>query len=186
MRIIGGKFKGKKLNQVKLVTTRPLKDVVKESIFNVLAHSKDIFLEFGNSKVLDLYSGIGSFGIECISRGSNKVTFVEKNENAFSVIKKNLSTLQVGDKAELINDSVENYLLDNREKKFNIFFFDPPYSDKSFLKNLKLLRSKKIFLKDHIIIIHRESKISENFNEEMKVLKIKTYGRSKIFFGIFY
>ena len=79
MRIIGGKFKGKNISFIKSFVTRPLKDSVKENIFNIMNHSNLLNTKIENSYVLDLYSGIGSFGIECISRGANGITFVEKN-----------------------------------------------------------------------------------------------------------
>ena len=69
MRIISGKFKGKSINFLRNTTTRPLKDSVRENIFNILNHSNFIKINFNESSVLDLYSGIGSFGIECLSRG---------------------------------------------------------------------------------------------------------------------
>ena len=79
MRIIGGKFKGKSIEFLKSEKTRPLKDSVKENIFNILLHSKLININLVNSKVLDLYSGVGSFGLEALSRGANEVTFIEKD-----------------------------------------------------------------------------------------------------------
>ena len=66
MRIISGILKGKKLSFLNLPNTRPLKDIVKESIFNVIAHSNLIQIKIQDSEILDMYSGIGSFGIECI------------------------------------------------------------------------------------------------------------------------
>ena len=78
--IISGFLKKKKINYLKNFKTRPLKDSVKENIFNILIHSKKINIKIENSKVLDLYSGVGSFGIECISRGAKMVTFVENND----------------------------------------------------------------------------------------------------------
>ena len=77
MRIISGHLKGKKINYLKNSTTRPLKDSVKENIFNILKHSNFINIKIENSNILDLYSGIGSFGIEGISRGARKVTFID-------------------------------------------------------------------------------------------------------------
>ena len=77
MRIISGLNKGKKLIMPNDKVTRPLKDMAKESIFNILAHSKYINFRIKDSKVLDLFSGIGSFGLECISRGSKFVFFLE-------------------------------------------------------------------------------------------------------------
>ena len=75
MRIISGKLKGKNISFLKSSSTRPLKDSVKESIFNILTHSKLLNLKLEKSNILDLYSGFGSFGLECISRGASKVFF---------------------------------------------------------------------------------------------------------------
>ena len=185
MRIVGGKYKGKSLNHIKSVITRPLKDMVKENIFNILSHSNDVGVNLENSKVLDLYSGTGSFGSEGVSRGAKKVTFVEKDKNALQVLKKNLSEIRISNEALLINDSVENYLSRNKNEKYNIFFFDPPFSDKNFKENLKSVRTFKNFLKNHIVIIHREKTAKDDFKDEINILKIKIYGRSKIFFGVF-
>ena len=77
MRIIGGKFKGKKIISANDKKTRPLKDLVKESIFNLLEHSNKINTKIENSIILDLFSGSGSFGIECLSRYAEKVVFFE-------------------------------------------------------------------------------------------------------------
>ena len=88
MRIISGSLKGKTINYLKNTTTRPLKDLVKENIFNIITHSNLFKVDLNNSNVLDLYSGVGSFGIECLSRGVRKVTFVENDLNALNTLKK--------------------------------------------------------------------------------------------------
>ena len=91
MRIISGSLKGKSIDFVRNSNTRPLKDSVKENVFNILKHSNLVDVKIENSEVLDLYSGIGSFGIECISRGANKVTFLEKDQLAFKILSENLN-----------------------------------------------------------------------------------------------
>ena len=73
MRIISGQFKGKKILEPKNLETRPLKDLTKESIFNILIHSNKLNLNLASSNILDLFSGVGSFGIECLSRGVKKL-----------------------------------------------------------------------------------------------------------------
>ena len=88
MRIIAGKYKGIKLYAPINKKTRPLKDMVRESIFNFLIHSNKISFELTRSNILDLYSGTGSFGLECLSRESNKVFFVEKEKEAINILKK--------------------------------------------------------------------------------------------------
>ena len=77
MRIIGGRFKNKKILLPVDKNTRPLKDMVRESIFNIIEHSNLFENKIFNSLVLDLYSGSGSFGLECLSRGASKVVFCE-------------------------------------------------------------------------------------------------------------
>ena len=77
MRVISGDFKGKKILEPKDLKTRPLKDLTKESIFNIIEHSNKFSIKLENSEILDLFSGTGSFGIECLSRGAKFVTFVE-------------------------------------------------------------------------------------------------------------
>ena len=75
MRIISGNLKGKKILLPKDKLTRPLKDLTKESIFNIIGHSNLLNVHLENANVLDLFSGIGSFGLECLSRGASFVTF---------------------------------------------------------------------------------------------------------------
>ena len=70
MRIISGDLKGKTIAFLKSSVTRPLKDSVKENIFNILKHSNLLTINLKNSNILDLYSGVGSFGLECISRAT--------------------------------------------------------------------------------------------------------------------
>ena len=183
MRIIGGFFKGKKINFLKNLDTRPLKDSVKENIFNILTHSN--FIKIEESNVLDLYSGIGSFGIECLSRGAKKVTFIEKNQRASNILKDNLTTLSIISRSKIINKKIEDTLQKNLNEKFSLFFLDPPFADKSFVNNIKFIREKKLFESKNLIIVHREKKTKENLDKLIEIVKVKEYGRSKIIFGFF-
>ena len=184
MRIISGALKGKSINFVKNSTTRPLKDSVKENIFNILKHSKEVKIEIEKSNVLDLYSGVGSFGLECISRGAQEVTFVEQDKIALDILKKNLKHLSISDRAYIKNQKIEIYLK-NCKKKFNIFFFDPPFADNNFKENLVLIKKNKNFFDKNIVVIHREKKNNENFKNYINVIFAKNYGRSRIIFGLF-
>ena len=107
MRIISGTIKGKKLFEPKNILTRPLKDIAKESIFNVINHSKSLNFELKGSKVLDLFSGVGSFGLECLSRGSSSVTFIENYKEALDVLKKNISRCKFGNESNIINIDIK-------------------------------------------------------------------------------
>ena len=88
MRIISGNLKGKKLLQPRDKLTRPLKDLTKESIFNIIQHSNKFNVKIENSNILDLFSGIGSFGLECLSRKASYVSFIENYKEVLPVLKK--------------------------------------------------------------------------------------------------
>ena len=90
MRIISGKFKGKKILQPKDKLTRPLKDLTKESIFNIIKHSNKFNINIEKANILDLFSGVGSFGLECLSRGASTAIFVENYKEVVPVLKKNI------------------------------------------------------------------------------------------------
>ena len=94
MRIIAGKFKGKKILEPQDQITRPLKDLAKESIFNVVKHSNKFNANIEDANILDLFSGVGSFGLEAISRGAKFVTFVENYQSVLNVLKKKYSKSQ--------------------------------------------------------------------------------------------
>ena len=94
MRIISGKFRGKSINFLKNKITRPLKDSVKENIFNILMHSKAINIKLEKSNILDLYSGVGSFGLECLQEMRNLLLLL-KNLDALNVLKENVIKLSV-------------------------------------------------------------------------------------------
>tara|TARA_B100000963_G_scaffold211160_1_gene184013 strand:- start:7058 stop:7642 length:585 start_codon:yes stop_codon:yes gene_type:complete len=185
MRVISGTLKGKSIILLKSLTTRPLKDSVKENIFNILIHSNLININLNKSNVLDLYSGTGSFGIECMSRGAKKVFFVEKDKEAAKVLQKNISNLSIKQNTVLTIDQTSNFLNLKTKEKFNIIFLDPPFAEQNFFKDLELIKKNKIYKKSHIIIIHRETKSKEKFESLFKSLIVRKYGRSKIIFGVF-
>jgi 16S rRNA (guanine966-N2)-methyltransferase len=185
MRIIGGALKGKSINFLKNLTTRPLKDSVKENIFNILKHSNLINIRIENSNILDLYSGIGSFGLEGLSRGAKRAIFIEQNKEVANILKENLNKLSLTNKTLVFEKNIENVLADEIKEKFNIFFLDPPFADNEFIYNLDLIKKRKLYETKHIVIIHRESKTKDDLNNFIKTIIIKKYGRSKIIFGAF-
>ena len=126
-------------------------------------HKKDIQINFKDAKILDLYSGVGSFGIECISRDANKVIFVEKDHSAFNILKKNIINLNAPCKSELKFLDVRKYI-ENLEQniKFDLFFFDPLRTQTAHTLKLLNLLKKKLFNKNNIVIIHREKTMKTN------------------------
>ena len=123
MRIISGAFKGRSLKFLKNSNTRPLKDNVRENIFNILLHSNKFKIEIENSNVLDLYCGIGSFGIECLSRGAEQVTFIDQDLKASNILKQNLGKLSILNKSKILLSKIEDVLIKDMKDKFDIFFW---------------------------------------------------------------
>ena len=185
MRIISGKFKSIKLFIPLDKETRPLKDITKESIFNTLLHFKKFSFKFKNAKILDLYSGTGSFGLECLSRDANKVIFVENSRNALKILQKNISKLNIEKKTSVIEQSVLNYLsyVDNFTYKVNLIFLDPPYKEKKIFELINSIIKASVLKKNGIIIIHRNKKSKDNYPSNFKILDIRKYSISKIVFG---
>ena len=183
MRIISGKFKGKKILEPKDLNTRPLKDLTKESIFNIIQHSNKFKINFENSEILDLFSDTGSFGIECISRGAKFVTFVENYKEILPILKKNLANLKLDSNYSIIEKNIfDNLNLKEFGKQFDIIFLDPPYKEKNLKDVLLYLIDEKILKLSGIIIIHRHKKQIDTLPNQIKILEEKRYGISKILF----
>ena len=184
MRIIGGKLRGKKILVPTDKSTRPLKDMVRESIFNIIEHSKNEFVNLKSAKVLDLFSGTGSFGIECLSRGAEKVIFFENYKNSIKVLKKNLDLLKLNKYSKIIEKDTYNISQSQLNlKKFDLIFLDPPFKDNKINQLIEIIKKIKITSKKSLIIIHRNKKIVENISKDLIISKEKNYGLSKIIFG---
>ena len=184
MRIIAGDYKGRKIFEPLDDETRPLKDLTKESIFNILEHSKNMKISFKESNVLDLFSGTGSFGLECISRGSSKVYFIEQHKPSIKILAKNIKKLNCEKKIKLLCENV--FDLKKNEKinknKFNIIFLDPPYKTKNINYIFEQIKNNKVLDDNGIIILHRHKNEKNLILEKINILEEKTYGISRIFF----
>jgi len=184
MRIISGDLKGKKILLPKNKLTRPLKDLTKESIFNIINHSKLLNVRLEKANVLDLFSGVGSFGLECLSRGALFVTFLENYKEALTILKKNISNMNQQNFSQVIERDI---FLENTFKllnsKFDIIFMDPPYKEKKILDILNTIVKLNLLKENGIVIIHRHKKEEDIFSEKFKIIINKNYGISKIIFG---
>ena len=184
MRIIGGDLKGKKLLIPLDKSTRPLKDMVRESIFNILNHSSKVSKNINNSKVLDLFSGTGSFGIECLSRGAKEVIFFENYSNSLKILKKNLFNLKLEDKTKVYESNAYDLKETNLKNEiFDIIFLDPPFKDKEINILIDQIKMLKIANINTLIIINRKKKSVDNISKLLNILDEKNYGLSKILFS---
>ena len=183
MRIISGLFKGKKILQPADKITRPLKDLTKESVFNVIEHSNKFSVNIKDSIVLDLYSGVGSFGLECLSREAQHVTFIENYQGVLPILKKNIQSLKSINNYKIYEKDVYNEnIFSNIDIKFDIIFLDPPYRYKNLDKIFNKIKINNMLNKNGIIILHRHKSENESFPNYIKSIEKKKYGISVILF----
>ena len=182
MRIISGNFKGRKLLTPDDIKTRPLKDLTKESIFNILKHSNKFNVEIKNSVILDLFAGVGSFGIECLSNEAKYVTFVENYNGVLPILKKNLSNLKLDKKYEIIEQNIFTGLK-LAKSNYDIIFLDPPYKDRNISELIDKIFEINLLSKSGIMITHRNKNVKDKYSKNFRILEEKTYGISKISFG---
>ena len=186
MRIISGNFKGKKLVLPKDIKTRPLKDLTKESIFNILQHSSNLKFKLEKAVILDLFSGVGSFGLECISRGAKEVIFYENYQETVKILTKNINNLNCQSKSKVITENIFDYknLAKLQKNNFEIIFLDPPYKEEKLTSLIDIIIDLKILKKNGVIIIHRHKKDQDIYSKKLNIFKTKIYGISKIIFGL--
>lgn len=172
MRIISGKYRGKKLKEFDLDTTKPTLDRVKESIFNLIQ------FDIMDSRVLDLFAGTGALGIECISRGAKKTTLVDNNPQAIKIINENLKGID-GD-FEVKNMDYLTYLQSTSET-FDIVLLDPPYMTDFGSRAIDYIIKNDRLNNGGIIMFETSNDIDFNFNYAGFVITKKKYGTVAVY-----
>lgn len=186
MRIISGQLKGRKILKPIDKITRPLKDLVKESIFNIINHTNKFDINLKNANILDLFSGVGSFGLEALSREAQSIVFVENYSVSLSILKKNINSLNLNERCKVIEkDITKNFNFKSLNVKFDLIFLDPPFKAKYVTDILLQIYDSGVLKKNGIVIIHRDSSEKDKFPLTFKIVEEKKYGSSKIIFGKF-
>ena len=188
MRIISGKAKGVQLSALSSRRTRPILDRAKESMFSILG---DFVLD---SVVLDLFAGIGSLGIECLSRGANRCLFVDNSTNAIKVIKKNLQDANLLKRTVVLKINVFRLLdfIKNKNIKFDLILVAPPYKlldidcgdRKRIFSLLEAFVSKQIINEKGIIVLqhHKKQKIVQECFKQLNVIDVRQYSNTQLTF----
>ncbi|MFZ5801493.1 MAG: 16S rRNA (guanine(966)-N(2))-methyltransferase RsmD [Candidatus Omnitrophota bacterium] len=179
MRIIGGKFKSRKILFPKNRLTRPMTDRSKETLFDILGNLVD------SKRVLDLYAGSGSLGLEAFSRGAAEVTFVDQADWAARVIQKNIEALAIQPFCELIRLDIFKAIdrLEKKGKKFSLIFVDPPFMKGLVKKTLMRLDSSDIVAPfAQVVVGHaRQEPLPESFSA-LNVTRTKRIGQACLSF----
>jgi len=188
IRIIGGKYRGKKLYMSNKETTRSTKQILKESVFNSLQ------FEVPDSIWVEMFSGVGSIGLEAISRGAQKAYFIEKDSEAVKVLKRNIDSLKeedrqnceiiLGDAFERVWDIIDE-LKRNRQKAF--FYFDPPFAIREGYEDIyekvqNLIKTMPKINVEKILIEHQSDYEFPEYLGKYKKIKTKKFGKSSVSF----
>ena len=188
MRIISGKAKGVQLSALSGRRTRPILDRAKESMFSILG---DFVLD---SVVLDLFAGIGSLGIECLSRGANRCLFVDNSTNAIKVIKKNLQDANLLKRTVVLKINVFRLLdfIKNKNITFDLILVAPPYKlldigcgdRKRIFSLLEAFVSKQIINEKGILVLqhHKKQKIVQECFKQLNVIDVRQYSNTQLTF----
>ncbi|MFH1797882.1 MAG: 16S rRNA (guanine(966)-N(2))-methyltransferase RsmD [Candidatus Omnitrophota bacterium] len=180
MRIISGKFKSRKIKFPIKSESRPTKDRIRESVFNIIADKLD------DADVLDIFAGSGAYGFEALSRGAKKVVFVEKDRETGYILSENSRSLGVGESIKIIKidafKAIE--LLASSTEKFDIIFSDPPYDRDMAKKTLIMVNRYDILEHSGLLVVeHSKREALPKVEGDVSIFKQKTYGN--IFISVF-
>ena len=172
MRVIAGKYRGKKLKEFELDTTKPTLDRVKESMFNLIQ------FDLVDAHVLDLFAGTGALGIEALSRGAISCVFVDSNTQAIELTKANAKDID-GAKTYIKTDYLD-YLSTCRDK-FDIILLDPPYMTDYGLQAIDLIVNKGILNKGGILLFETTDQTDYEFAYYGYICRRKKYGTVAVY-----
>ena len=167
MRVTAGKFRGRVLVENKFEHIRPTADIVKQAIFNKLSYKVQ------GAKVLDLFCGTGSLGIEAVSRGASEVVFADKDSRSINLTKQNLQNLGIS--ARVIRLSYEKAIGCLKGEKFDIILLDPPYKSGVYEDCVKKIAESGLLADDGIIVCEHDKKDEFDFSP-FEVIDEKRYG----------
>ena len=182
MRVIGGKWKSRKINSLYKASynpfIRPTADRVKENIFNILEN-----LEAGNpilgARVLDIFCGTGAMGIEAISRGASFCSFIDYSLISKQITEENINILCCKKETKFLLRNSMNLGVCPYEK-YNLIFLDPPYKKNLLSKTIQNLCKFGWIDKNAILIVEKDK--DEEFNFKLQLIDNRIYGNTEILF----
>ena len=184
MRIITGSAKGKKLVTLEGEATRPTSERIKEAIFS------SIQFDVEDRKVLDLFAGSGQMGLEAISRGASKATFIDSSREAMDIVKQNAKAVGFFDICHYLVSDWRNYIRKaSGREQFDLVFVDPPYAMQCCADAAAALAKAELIIPGAIVVL--ESGEEEIFPDDerlrgYRVIKSTHYGKKTFVNILFY
>jgi 16S rRNA (guanine966-N2)-methyltransferase len=172
MRIISGEFKSRLINVPDSKFIRPMTDRVRETLFNLLNNK----IDFNNIKVLDLYSGSGALGLECLSRGASEIHFVEKNSFIYYNLVKNINLLDAAGKCTVHKTDALKFTDTFSDMNFDLILADPPFFKDDIYKVVENIIANKYLNQEGIMIIERSIQTKEKDFIHLKIEPFKIVG----------
>lgn len=177
MRIISGKYRSRAIKTPNPKLTRPTTDIVKETLFNILQNK----IDFSGIKVLDIYAGSGSFGLEALSRGAEEIHFVEKNFSVFKVLLSNIKSLNEEDCCKIFKRPAAKFTSMDEHEKYDLVFADPPFFEYDVYEVYKNVIEREYLDKNGIFIVERSIQTKEKDVNGFGVEPFKKIGDSLIY-----
>lgn len=174
MRVVSGKYGGRPLKTLDGKTTRPTTDKVKGAIFNMIGPY------FDGGRVLDLYAGSGSLGIEAVSRGMESAVLVEKDRRAQAIVAENIAMTKEVARFELLKME-SSRALEQLTGQFDLVLLDPPYAKEQIISDIEKMAERKLLSEDIMVVCETDKSV--DLPEEIADLGIwkqKIYGISKV------
>lgn len=181
MRIVGGKLRGRTLQGPASNAVRPTSDRLRETLFNILAHSYDNPVE--GARTMDLFAGTGAMGIEAISRGARFALFVDASAGACANIRANIEALGLAGTSRVLRHDVRKLGAAPEQERFNLVFLDPPYGRGFVAPALKTLRDGGWLGKDALVVIEESAGADAGLPEGFSLDQARCYGDTKVMFA---
>lgn len=159
MKINGGKYKGQHLVSFQASHIRPTTDRVKESLFNIWQH------EVAEARVLDLFCGTGSLGLESLSRGASEVLFVDKNPKSIQILRQNIEKLKIAEPYRILTQDALVFAKKATENPFDLILIDPPFTEEMAHDVMQAVGASTLFHSQTLISIEsgRREKIEDDY-----------------------
>ena len=180
MRIVGGHLKGKQLASPKSNAIRPTTDRVRETLFNILAHSYDHVVE--GARVLDLFAGTGALGCEALSRGATATLFVEDGVEGRGLIRTNMETLGLNGVAKIFRRDATKLGEIGTMEPFSLVFLDPPYKRNLGEQAVASAVAGGWLAPQALIVWEEDAKAELEIPEYCTILDEREYGDTKLTF----